>query len=841
MQSIDETLHTPAMKQYLEIKKKYPEGILFFRMGDFYEMFLEDAEQASQILDIALTKRQNKIPMCGIPYHAADSYIAKLIQAGKSVVVCEQVKVDGAKVLPREVVRIITPGTVVEENLIRGFENNFLCFIFFGNQTLNLIFADISTSEIYHTETNKRDSIFVRTNFEKFSPSEILVFKEQAILWDNLEVRSKAKLSLLNSEQIQLPKTEQFLEMKRVIDEFLSRNFKENSFYFPNPVFLQENKFMSLDSNTIKSLNLLENENPREKEHTLFQVLNKLKTSSGKRLLRKKILFPLLEESKIREVWKKIELLSKDLRKLQKISELLSESSDLERLMGRFKAKKVFPRDFKTIVTNIEIGNQISEILQTLNFHFPKPVPKLQELHEFISQRIYERELPALLGSGKFLKDGFSEELDKARKAQTEGQDWILNLEEKEKKRTGLNTLKIRYNKVVGYYIELSRKDASLVPKDYLKKQTLVTSERFTLPELEEIERTILHADEIISEIEQREFNLLIQKVISCFQEIIDLANEFSELDYIQSLTVCKEEYNWIQPEINHIGEIFLENARHPVVEKYLPKGEIFTKNNTYLNTSSEAIAILTGPNMAGKSTYMRQVALIQILFQMGSYVPASKANLSIVDKIFTRIGSADNLTAGESTFFIEMKESAYILKNRTERSLILFDEIGRGTSTYDGLSLAWAIVEHLSRVDFEGKKTKTIFATHYHELTELEKESGVFNIFMDTMEKEGEIIFLRKVKKGKAKKSFGIYVAKLAGIPDSVVQRASEILSSLESKKREIKYKLEEDRFLFPTYPLENSNKLQEIHSTLSNLDIDKLTPREALNFLYEWKAKLN
>jgi len=841
MQSIDETLHTPAMKQYLEIKKKYPEGILFFRMGDFYEMFLEDAEQASQILDIALTKRQNKIPMCGIPYHAADSYIAKLIQAGKSVVVCEQVKVDGAKVLPREVVRIITPGTVVEENLIRGFENNFLCFVFFGNQTLNLIFADISTSEIYHTETNKRDSIFVRTNFEKFSPSEILVFKEQAILWDNLEVRSKAKLSLLNSEQIQLPKTEQFLEMKRVIDEFLSRNFKENSFYFPNPVFLQENKFMSLDSNTIKSLNLLENENPREKEHTLFQVLNKLKTSSGKRLLRKKILFPLLEESKIREVWKKIELLSKDLRKLQKISELLSESSDLERLMGRFKAKKVFPRDFKTIVTNIEIGNQISEILQTLNFHFPKPVPKLQELHEFISQRIYERELPALLGSGKFLKDGFSEELDKARKAQTEGQDWILNLEEKEKKRTGLNTLKIRYNKVVGYYIELSRKDASLVPKDYLKKQTLVTSERFTLPELEEIERTILHADEIISEIEQREFNLLIQKVISCFQEIIDLANEFSELDYIQSLTVCKEEYNWIQPEINHIGEIFLENARHPVVEKYLPKGEIFTKNNTYLNTSSEAIAILTGPNMAGKSTYMRQVALIQILFQMGSYVPASKANLSIVDKIFTRIGSADNLTAGESTFFIEMKESAYILKNRTERSLILFDEIGRGTSTYDGLSLAWAIVEHLSRVDFEGKKTKTIFATHYHELTELEKESGVFNIFMDTMEKEGEIIFLRKVKKGKAKKSFGIYVAKLAGIPDSVVQRASEILASLESKKREIKYKLEEDRFLFPTYPLENSNKFQEIHSTLRNLDIDKLTPREALNFLYEWKAKLN
>lgn len=839
MQDSSSALQTPAMKQYLEIKKKYPDGILFFRMGDFYEMFLEDAITASKILDIALTKRQNQIPMCGVPYHAAENYIAKLIQTGQTVVVCEQIKQEGAKVLPREVVRIISPGTVVEENLLKSFENNFLCFIFFGKRSLHLTFADVSTSELYHLELDKTDSSNVRTNFEKFPPSEILVFKEHAILWDNLDIRIQAKLSLLNSEQFPFPSKENIEEIRSVIDKFVSRNFKQSNFVFHSEQEIQESNYMSLDYNTIKNLNLIENESPTEKSHTLFQILNFTQTASGKRLLKKKILFPLTNEIQIRGIWENIEKLSNNPSVFREVRTCLSEFADTERLLTRLKARKVFPRDFKTIQKNIELTRKIIDLLKEIAIPFHVNLEKLNKIESFISERLYEGELPALLGNGKFIKDGFSKELDEARLASSQGKEWILELEEKERKRTGLNTLKIRYNQVVGYYIELSRKDASLVPSNYIKKQTLVTAERFSLPELEELERKILHSEEIIAKIEEEEFSKMTEEILSVQEEFYRLASQIAELDYLQSLSYCKEKYNWVKPEINHLGEIFIEEGRHPVVEAYLEIGENFIKNNFYLNTSNEAIAILTGPNMAGKSTYMRQVAIIQILFQMGSFVPAKKANLSIVDKLFTRIGSADNLTRGESTFFLEMKESAYILKNRTEKSLILFDEIGRGTSTYDGLSLAWAIVEHLSHVTFDGQRTKTIFATHYHELTELEKEYGVFNLYMDTQEKEGHVIFLRKVKKGKAKKSFGIYVAKLAGIPNSIVERASEILVYLESKKREIKYLLREEPSLFS---FGNSKvNLTQIEEKLKQIDPDSLTPKQALEIIYELKEIYN
>ena len=837
MQDSPNALQTPAMKQYLEIKKQYPDGILFFRMGDFYEMFLEDAVQASKILDIALTKRQSQIPMCGVPYHAAENYIAKLIHAGQSVVVCEQIKQEGVKVLPREVVRIITPGTLVEENLLKSFENNFLCFAFFGKKNLHLTFADVSTSELYHLELDKTDSSSIKTNFEKFFPSEILVFKEHAILWDNLEIRTTAKLSFLNSEQISIPNKESLEEIRLVIDKFILRNFKQSNFAFHSTQELHENEYMSLDYNTIKNLNLLENENPTESSHTLFHVLNFTKTSSGKRLLKKKILFPLINENQIQTIWEKIEKLTSNPFIFREIQNLLSEFSDIERLLTRFKARKVFPRDFQTIQKNIELTQKILNYLKEISIPFHVNIEKLKKVESFISQRLYEGELPSLLGNGKFLKDGFLKELDEARLASSQGKEWILELEEKERKKTGLGTLKIRYNQVVGYYIELSRKDASLVPDTYMKKQTLVTSERFSLPELEELERKILHAHELILKIEEEEFSKMIEEVLSQQEEFYHLALQISELDYTQSLATCKEKYNWIKPEINHTGEIFIEEGRHPVVEAYLEMGQNFVKNNTYLNTTNEAIAILTGPNMAGKSTYMRQIAIIQILFQMGSFLPAKKASLNIVDKLFTRIGSSDNLTKGESTFYVEMKESAYILKNRTEKSLILFDEIGRGTSTYDGLSLAWAIVEHLSRVTLDGNRTKTIFATHYHELTELEKEYGVFNLYMDTQEKEGNVIFLYKVKKGKAKKSFGIYVAKLAGIPASIVERASEILAYLESKKKEIKYTPNE-----PTlFALDTVNSTcKKIEEKLKLIDPDSLTPKQALEILYELKKNL-
>jgi DNA mismatch repair protein MutS len=842
MQKEHEALNTPAMKQFLEIKSRYPEGILFFRMGDFYEMFMEDAIVASSILDIALTKRQNQIPMCGIPCHATESYISRLLGAGKSVVICEQMKQEGSKLMAREVVRVITPGTVVEENLIRGFENNFLCFIYFYQQRFFVIFADITTSEMFHFALDRPDRNSISTLFEKFPPTEILVYKEQILTWENLEVSSNAVVTLLDSTRIPIPKSGELSELKNVLDHFLKRNFKDGSFQFPNSSSFKEDEYLVLDYNTIKNLDLVENQNPGEKEHSLFHVLNHCVTSGGKRMLRKKILFPMIDIEKIQKVWKSISILSSDRALRSKIVEKLGETSDLNRLLSRFTAGKVYPRDFKTILLNVELVKELSELLKKLDYSFDTPSELMISIYNTIRERISEGELPAILGGdGRFLKSGYSLELDKARAIKSEGKNWILDLEESEKKKTGIGTMKIKFNKVVGYFIELSRKDAALVPSYYLKKQTLVGSERFTLPELEDIERNILQANEIIAEIELKEFNELIQLVLKGKEDFLNIANQLAELDYLLSLSICKDKYNWIQPEWNTNGELILEESRHPIVEKHLKIGEKFIANSVYLNQNKQAIGILTGPNMAGKSTYMRQIAICQILFQMGSFVPARSANLSIVDRIFTRIGSGDNLTMGESTFFVEMKETAHILRNRTEHSLILFDEIGRGTSTYDGLSLAWAIVEHLCRVSFDGKRTKTIFATHYHELTELEKEPGVVSLYMDTREKDGEIIFLKKVKTGKARKSFGIYVAKLAGVPFSIVDRSAEILANLESKKKEIKYKPEEERMLFslPTNGEEPSLKL--VKEKLLKLNPDNLSPREALDTLYELKKMIN
>ena len=470
-----------------------------------------------------------------------------------------------------------------------------------------------------------------------------------------------------------------------------------------------------------------------------------------------------------------------------------------------------------------------------VEYKFTIPEIKLDSVYSFIAARLSENELPPILGGeGAFLKTGFNPELDRAREAKTKGKDWIIALEDKERKALGLNTLKIRYNKVVGFYVELSRKDSELAPSRYQKKQTLVTSERFTFAELEDIERTILEADEIIQSIEKEEFEKMMQEVLKEFHSFIALSKEIGQLDYTLSLCACKDEYNWVAAEMNEKGELSLIEARHPVIEKFMKIGERFVGNDVYLNRTNSSIAILTGPNMAGKSTYMRQIALCQILFQMGSYIPAKKANLSIVDKLFTRIGSGDDITTGQSTFFVEMKETAHILKNKTPDSLVLFDEIGRGTSTYDGMSLAWAILEHLSAE--KQAKTKTIFATHYHELTQLEKESGIFNLYMDTVEDKEEIIFLKKVRMGKAKKSFGIYVAKLAGVPDEIIQRAKILLEGLESKKKEIKLKPIEEPLLFPK-ETEASIQQTKIIRELEKIQIETITPMEALQILNELK----
>jgi len=850
---LSKDLNTPFMRQYLEIKSRFPDGILFFRMGDFYEMFLEDAEEASRILDIALTKRQNSIPMAGIPYHSTDSYISRLLSAGKKVIICEQTRSDNpkAKIMNREVVRIITPGTVIEENLLNGYRNNFLGILLFSERVNYLGLADISTSDLLYFSYPDDDLENLRANLIKFSPREILLPKEQKEKWNHYFPRGSLPFHPLVTElaesdlkvsdrkegfrEILLnPKKYEFTVLEHMLDCYLRNNFRENRFSFKEPIILKDIEYLVLDEESVTNLELVEND--KNKDHTLFSVLNFCMTAVGKRILRKNILFPVRSQDILKMRWEGIEILS-DTKLQSPIQKALSQGIDLERLLSRFRGGKAYPRDFLGICRTLESYRYISELLKNSHIFFQSKDAALnvaQEIPALILERIYPGELPVFLGNGPFLRDGFDPALDRAREAKNKGKDWILELEEKERSRTGISTLKIRYNKILGYYVEVTRTQSKNLPEKYFKKQTLVGSERFTTPELEEMERIILESEETIYEIEKREFEFLIQKVLESEQALRNISEDLGNVDFLLSLAVAKNEYGWKKPEISDGSDLFLRDARHPVVEKFLPLGETFVPNSIHLNTQDQAIAILTGPNMAGKSTFMRQVALNQILFQIGSYLPAKEARLPIVDRIFTRIGSGDNLTQGESTFFVEMKETARILNYMTEDSLILFDEVGRGTSTYDGLSIAWAILEYLSQRE---KRIKTIFATHYHELTELERANGIFNLYMDTYEKEGEVLFLKKVKRGRMKKSFGIYVAKLAGMPVQIIRRAEEILEGLESKKKEIRIRQEEPT-LFPEFQPnlhKKSSTFEKIRHRLATIQIDKTTPLEALQILEE------
>jgi len=832
-----EGLNTPVMRQYLEIKALHPDAILFFRMGDFYEMFLEDAREASILLDITLTKRQNQIPMAGIPYHATESYIARLISAGKKVVVCEQIKSDDpkAKIMLREVVRIITPGTVVEDNLLGSYQNNYLSLVLCEKNYVYLAFADVSTAELVYFYLPDSDADRIKDTIQRFSPKELLYSNDAEKYLPNSSLGKKISLTPLKPEFLPGKSSKGIDTVVHVLDAYLKYNYRRHDFKFKSPRLIDESEFLGLDERTIEHLELIENEN--NKNHTLFGVLNRCTTALGKRFLKQRILFPSSNPEMIRSHWDKIQILSSFKKERTKLTELLGEIIDIERVLSRFRGGKASPRDFRGIQKTISSYTKIKHLLDEIGYSFGSLQMELGELNTKFEQRLSDSELPVFLGNSPFLRVGYSTEYDNASLAKEKGKDWILELEERERLNSGISSLKIRYNKILGYFIEISRGQAKDAPNHFIKKQTLVTGERFTSPELEEKERTILAADEIIERVEKQEFDYLVNECLTLFTEFLGMASEIASLDYHLSLTLCKEEYQWVCPEIREDGKIQLADSRHPVVEAFLQIGERFVPNSLELDPKEDAIAILTGPNMAGKSTFMRQVAINQILFQMGSFVPAKSASLPIVDRIFTRIGSGDNLTTGESTFFVEMKETAYILNHYTERSLILFDEVGRGTSTYDGLSLAWAILEYMAK---DYPRAKTIFATHYHELTELDKGNGIFNLYLDTFEKEGEILFLKKVKRGKSKQSFGIYVAKLAGIPNIVTTRARELLIGLESKKKEIKIKQDEPslfgNMIDPTLLSKSKSQSEErIIKRLKDLDVNKIPPIEALQILEE------
>lgn len=767
-------------------------------MGDFYELFFDDAKIASPIMDVVLTRRQQNIPMAGVPYHSAEIYINRLLQAGKKIAIAEQITDStNTKLIQRKVVRILTPATIIEENLLKDSDSHYLMSVHFLENKIGISLADISTGKIFCYEINQESSYSLQDIFNSYLPEEIIISSENTNLikyylkenpmitylesWKAYLEEAIRKInefykinisSFLQKENLNSP----VLGSISLLLYYLENNFPEQKIELEFPKFYwgKEN-FLILDEKTIKNLNLLE-----PKETSLFGLFSPV-TSSGKRLLKEWLIHPLKDIKEIEKRLDLVEFFTNNQSLVIEIRELLKGIGDLERILIRMQYNKANPKDFRVIINSVKSLESIDKILNKVQNIFPITIDfNVKQFIETLENFIVE-DPPAVLGNSPFLKKGVNQEYDEAFIAKEQGNQWVLEFEKKEKLKTGLSSLKVGFNKITGYYIEISKGQAKNAPMDYERKQTLINYERFTNSELKEIERKILLCEQIIEEIEKKYFQNFINLTLQYKKQLKGLMEQISYLDVIIDFAKNSLENHWNRTKWNYNKELYLKNSRHPIVEKFLLNKKDFIPNDVYLNTTDRSLAILTGPNMSGKSTYIRQVGLIQIMAQMGSFIPAEDSNLSIVDRIFTRVGASDNLAMGESTFFVEMLETAQILNYFTEDSLIIMDEVGRGTSTYDGLSLAWAIVEYLT----ENKKPKTLFATHYHELTELEKREGVFNLTVEVLEENNEVIFLHKIKEGTADKSYGIYVAKLAGIPKKVIERAEVLLHQFENKTK--------------------------------------------------------
>ncbi len=846
---------TPLYKQYKSIKSKFPDSILLFRLGDFYEAFEEDAKIVSQELDITLTSKEigkgQRIPMAGVPYHAVESYLAKLVNKKYKVAICEQME-DPSKakgLVKREVVRVITPGTILEDTLLEETSNNYLSCLYSKDKTsIGLSSIDISTGEFISTQwigEDAEDIIF--SELIRLKPKEILLnYEFSEIHWELLEEIKKSldpKLTFLSDEYFE-KKPDYFIEFNFSEELALKSGFsilnyiKEVMFSIPTHIsrvdFYQPQQYLILDSTAIKHLELLETIREGQKRGSLLWVLDKTLTSMGSRLLRKWILQPLLQISLIKERQNAIsELLEKE-RIRRDFEKILEVFPDLERLNSRINYNSATPKELVSLRQALSYLSQIKIIMKEFEskrlVQLRNELPNLEPLYELLEKSIVDNP-PSLMREGGYIKDGFSEELDELRKILRESKTWLIDLENRERIRTGIKSLKIGYNQVFGYYIEVTKANLNLVPDDYIRKQTLANAERFITPELKNFESTILRAEENIQKLEEELFQKIRSEAIKYSREIMKLAQIIAEIDVYISLAKCAREYNYVCPQITSDYDLIIKKGRHPVLEVILPPGS-FVPNDTYLS-KDKFIHLITGPNMAGKSTYIRQTALIVIMAQMGSFIPAEEAKIGIVDRIFTRIGAWDDISSGESTFFVEMKEVGNILKNAKERSLIILDEVGRGTSTYDGISIAWAVVEYLHKKI----KAKTLFATHYHELTELERDlKNLKNLSVLVQEKGKEVIFLHKIIEKPSDKSYGIYVAQLADLPLEIIERAQKILYQLE-KKRELAKKEVEQLPLFS--PLNNSS-LEKISKELEELDINNLTPIDALLKISQWKELL-
>ena len=877
--------YSPMMQHYLKTKEEYKDCILFYRLGDFYEMFFDDALVVSKELELTLTGKDcgqaERAPMCGIPFHAAETYLNRLVANGHKVAICEQVEdpKQAKGIVKREVIRIVTPGTNLNTQALDETKNNYLMSIVYLGEKIGVSIADFSTGDYFVTELSSGSELIDEIN--KFVPSEIITNEycsmsgiDLTAVNDKLGITMSTLDSWYFDEDTCIKKLLTHFKVG-VLDGLGLKDYTSGTIaagalllylyemqkgsvdHITSIVPYTTGKYMLIDSSSRRNLELVETMREKQKKGSLLWVLDKTKTAMGARALRSMIEQPLINKEDILKRQAGIEECNNRAIDREEIREYLNPVYDLERIMTKISCKSANPRDLIAFRNSLEMLPHIKKLIGTMESDlFAECFANLDDLadiYSLISSAIVE-EPPITIREAGIIKEGFSKEADELRRAKTEGKEWLAQLEAREKEATGIKNLKVKYNKVFGYYLEVTNSFKDLVPADWVRKQTLTNAERYTTDELKKLEDVILGAEDKLCSLEYDLFNEVRDSIAAEVRRIKSTARAIAEIDVYTALSVVAQQYNYVKPAINEKGIIDIKNGRHPVVEKMI-RNDMFVANNTYLDNAKNRISIITGPNMAGKSTYMRQTALIVLMAQIGSFVPAQEANIGIVDRIFTRVGASDDLASGQSTFMVEMTEVANILRNATPKSLLILDEIGRGTSTFDGLSIAWAVVEYIANTKVLG--AKTLFATHYHELTELEGTlDGVNNYCIAVKENGDDIVFLRKIIKGGADKSYGIQVAKLAGVPDTVIERAKELVADLSDadislKARDIAQYSKKQEKLVDSYKKVDDLEVKQmsLFDTVNNddiiedikaLDISNMTPIDALNTLYKLQGRV-
>ena len=837
---VDRSRLSPMMRHYVELKDKYEDTIILYRLGDFYEMFFEDAEVVAHAIELTLTGRnaglEERVPMCGIPHHAAEVYIDKLIKNGFKVAICEQVEDPKAAkgIVEREVTEVISSGTIVNANSLNEKENNYIGMLYDFEYGFVITYVDITTGEIYSEvlERNINDIVY------KIMSLEI----KELVVASNTD---KELISKIKTSKVPITYNDEYLDgdYKCVYDDveddrviksiqnimyYLSNVQKRSLSHFQKVIIKKKESYMGMDIHTKRNLELTECLRTKERTYSLLWLLDNTKTAMGSRKLKYFIENPLLDVSKINARYNIVEKLLEEFILTEELRNDLYEVYDLERLCGRISFGSANAKDLLQLKSSLKVLPSIKEKLEVLKFY--DNVSTLEELYNLLEKSIYE-DAPNGLKEGYLIKEGYSSELDELKDLSRGGKDFISNFEREERERTGIKNLKVGFNKVFGYFIEISKGNLNMVTDDmgYIRKQTLANCERFITPVLKEKEDMILSAEDKIINLEYNLFTQIRDKCKEYTGELQRIAKVISEIDVLQSYALVSEKYNYVRPVISSTNEINVKESRHPVVEKVL-RGEEYVPNDIVMDNNTD-ILLITGPNMAGKSTYMRQLGIIAIMAQIGCFVPAREAMLPVFDKIFTRIGASDDLVSGESTFMVEMMEASRAIKFATKNSLILFDELGRGTATFDGMSLAEAILEYIaSKI-----RCKTLFSTHYHELTDMEKNlNNLKNKHVSAVEENGNITFLHKVKDGSVDKSYGINVAKLAGLPDEVIERADSILKVYEGKEKK------KDTYIQTSIPLNFEEKKGEVEEEIKKIDILNITPIEAINILSKLKEKV-